>query len=73
MSKPAVVFGGPSPEHDISILTGLQAARTLVDAGVDVACHLLGEDGALVRGRSPPRGRRLSPKAFLNAPRNCGS
>ena len=36
MSKPAVVFGGPSPEHDISILTGLQAARTLVDAGVDV-------------------------------------
>jgi len=36
MSKPAVVFGGPSPEHDISILTGLQAARTLVEAGVDV-------------------------------------
>lgn len=36
MSKPAVVFGGPSPEHDISILTGLQAARTLVDGGVDV-------------------------------------
>jgi D-alanine-D-alanine ligase len=36
MSKPAVVFGGPSPEHDISILTGLQAARTLADAGVDV-------------------------------------
>ncbi len=37
MSKPAVVFGGPSPEHDISILTGLQAARTLVDAGVEVS------------------------------------
>ncbi|MGZ5385314.1 MAG: hypothetical protein ACXWH0_15215 [Acidimicrobiia bacterium] len=36
MSKPAVVFGGPSPEHDISILTGLQAARTLADAGTDV-------------------------------------
>ncbi|MFQ5965980.1 MAG: hypothetical protein ACE5MI_00040 [Acidimicrobiia bacterium] len=28
-----VVFGGPSPEHDISILTGLQAARTLVEGG----------------------------------------
>jgi D-alanine-D-alanine ligase len=28
----AVVFGGPSPEHDISILTGLQAARALVVA-----------------------------------------
>ena len=33
-----VVFGGPSPEHDISILTGLQAARTLSDDGVDVHC-----------------------------------
>lgn len=29
MSKPAVLFGGPSDEHDISILTGLQAARAL--------------------------------------------
>jgi D-alanine-D-alanine ligase len=28
-----VIFGGPSPEHDISILTGLQAARALQDAG----------------------------------------
>lgn len=35
MSKPAVVFGGPSPEHDISILTGLQAARALGNAGVE--------------------------------------
>lgn len=25
----AVAFGGPSPEHDVSVLTGLQAARTL--------------------------------------------
>ncbi len=31
MSKPAVVFGGPSDEHDISILTGLQVARALQD------------------------------------------
>jgi D-alanine-D-alanine ligase len=29
----AVVFGGPSPEHDVSILTGLQVARTLAGAG----------------------------------------
>lgn len=29
MTKTAVVFGGPSPEHDISVSTGLQAARTL--------------------------------------------
>ena len=31
-----VVFGGPSPEHDVSILTGLQAARAL-QAGGDQA------------------------------------
>lgn len=29
MSDVAVIFGGPSPEHDVSILTGLQAAREL--------------------------------------------
>ncbi len=29
MSGVAVLFGGPSPEHDVSILTGLQAARAL--------------------------------------------
>ncbi len=29
----AVVFGGPSPEHEISILTGLQAERVLGAAG----------------------------------------
>ena len=28
--KVGVIFGGPSPEHDVSILTGLQAARALV-------------------------------------------
>ncbi len=33
-----VVFGGPSPEHDISILTGLQAARALAAGGADVCC-----------------------------------
>jgi len=29
VSQPAVIFGGPSPEHDISILTGLLASRAL--------------------------------------------
>jgi D-alanine-D-alanine ligase len=33
MSSWAVVFGGPSPEHEISILTGLQAERVLTGAG----------------------------------------
>jgi len=32
----AVVFGGPSPEHDVSILTGLQVARTLLEARREV-------------------------------------
>jgi D-alanine-D-alanine ligase len=32
----AVVFGGPSPEHDVSILTGLQVTRTLAEAGREV-------------------------------------
>ncbi len=29
----AVIFGGPSPEHDVSILTGLQSVRALLGAG----------------------------------------
>ena len=32
----AVVFGGPSPEHEISILTGLLSERVLREAGRDV-------------------------------------
>ncbi len=38
MTAIGVVFGGSSPEHDISILTGLQAARILSDAGHGVTC-----------------------------------
>jgi len=29
----AVILGGPSPEHDVSVLTGLQAARELQKSG----------------------------------------
>jgi D-alanine-D-alanine ligase len=36
MSKTAVIFGGPAPEHDVSILTGLQAARELANMGHEV-------------------------------------
>jgi D-alanine-D-alanine ligase len=32
-----IVFGGPSPEHEISILTGLLSERVLREAGQDVA------------------------------------
>ena len=45
MAATGIVFGGLSPEHDISILTGLQAARTLRDAGDDVAPIYWGKDG----------------------------
>ena len=33
MGEIAVLFGGPSPEHDVSILTGLQAAHELLKSG----------------------------------------
>lgn len=33
MSRVAICFGGPSPEHDISILTGLQATHCLAKLG----------------------------------------
>ena len=33
MRKYGVIFGGPSPEHEISILTGLQCERVLSGAG----------------------------------------
>jgi len=46
MSNLAVVFGGPSPEHDISILTGLQACRTLLDAGRSVSALYWAKSGA---------------------------
>ena len=37
----AVLFGGPTPEHDVSVLTGLQAARALVNERTVVAAHAL--------------------------------
>lgn len=69
MSRPAVLFGGPSPEHDVSILTGLQAARALGDAhaiywekGGDLAFYAVdpGLEGSdFVNGR-PPKAQRLT-------------
>lgn len=66
MSSYGVLFGGPSPEHDVSILTGLQAAAELVRAGEQVeaiywtkdgrflSVDPLGEGEAYLEG--PPRG-----------------
>ncbi len=38
-ARVAVLFGGPSPEHDVSVLTGLQAVRGL--AGVEGVREIL--------------------------------
>ena len=46
MSYPAVCFCSPSPEHDISILTGLQAVRSLQRAGDKVAALYWAKSGA---------------------------
>lgn len=40
-----VLYGGPSPEHDISILLGLQAARALTTAGRRVNAIYWGKTG----------------------------
>jgi D-alanine-D-alanine ligase len=44
----AVLFGGPAPEHDVSILTGLQASRELAAAGRDVVAIYWTKAGAFV-------------------------
>jgi D-alanine-D-alanine ligase len=46
MASAAVVFGGPAPEHDISILTGLQACRALLEAGEGVEALYWAKSGA---------------------------
>ena len=39
-ARVAVIYGGPSPEHDVSILTGLQAVQGLVRASGNRQCAL---------------------------------
>lgn len=48
MSRPAVLFGGPSPEHDISIILGLLATRALVEAGTEVEAIYWTKSGEFV-------------------------
>lgn len=48
----AVAFGGPSPEHDVSILTGLQAAHELARAGRHVSCLYWSKSGDWWRVRA---------------------
>lgn len=58
-----IVFGGPSPEHDISILTGLLSERVLRDAGQDVVPIYWTRTGDWVQ--CPPRSEA---KDFLEGP-----
>jgi D-alanine-D-alanine ligase len=46
MTRAAVCFGSPSPEHDISILTGLQAARALGSGPLEVVALYWARNGA---------------------------
>lgn len=67
MGGTAVILGGPSPEHDVSVLTGLQAARALDGARAlywaktgdffEVDAGLEGRDfaGGVPRGATPVR------------------
>lgn len=55
-----VLFGGPSPEHDISILTGLQAARALSTAGRKVRAIYWSKTGEFGEVRAD-----LEAEAFL--------
>jgi len=55
-----VLFGGPSPEHDVSILTGLQAARALTTAGRSVTGIYWAKTGEFGQVRSD-----LEAAAFL--------
>ena len=59
MTLPAVVFGGPSDEHDISILTGLQVSHALKD----VHRLLLEQGRRVVPGRPGFRGVGLRRRA----------
>jgi D-alanine-D-alanine ligase len=61
-SNLAVVFGGPSPEHDISILTGLQAVHALSGAGHQVTAVYWEKSGGFVEVPTD-----LEPAAFTDA------
>ena len=62
-----VLFGGPSPEHDVSILTGLQAARALMTAGLDPRAIYWDKAGGFTQVETD-----LEAEAFLQGPSALG-
>ena len=68
-----VVFGGPSPEHDISILTGLQVARSLHDSGTNVHCLYWTKSGSWRRVPATAEAAHfLDPEVEGSAPASFG-
>lgn len=78
MTVPCVLFGGPSPEHDVSVLTGLQACRVLIEAGYEPLAlfwsksgefHLVdaGLEASVFVGGVPPQARRVTLEVGSNA------
>jgi len=59
LRKIAVIFGGPSPEHDVSILTGLQAARELQRSNSEVVTIYWSKSGDLFRVAPTLEGKDL--------------
>ena len=68
----AVVFGGPSAEHDVSIVSGTAIAEALVRAGYPVEQWCLGLDGAWWR---LPDGHRRDgrPQSAYDDPTSLGA
>jgi D-alanine-D-alanine ligase len=63
MERIGVIFGGPSPEHDISILTGLQACLALRKEGREAQGIYWTKSGTFHLVDS-----QLSPASFLQGP-----
>jgi D-alanine-D-alanine ligase len=60
----AVVFGGPSAEHDVSVVSGRAIAGALEDAGVAVTRVLVDLDGRWWWLPAGHRGADLAPPAY---------
>ena len=68
----AVVLGGPSAEHDVSLVSGRAIAASLVERGHDVEGWLIDLDGRWWRLPSTALGRSL-PQAAYDDPHRVGA
>jgi len=60
----AVLIGGPSAEHDVSIVSGTAIAEALADAGCRVSVHLIDLDGGWWQLPVDHRRGRRAPAAY---------